>query len=137
MEVRKVIVGTFASNCYITADRIGGEGMIIDPGAEPVEILRVVKKLDAHIRLIILTHRHPDHVGAAAKVKEATGAHLASHAACAQYLPHSPAMYFPPATKARPNLNVSSLTETKSASAACVSPYCIHRAIPMRHLHLW
>lgn len=95
MEIRKVIVGTFASNCYIVADSIGGAGIIIDPGAEPVEILRVVKKLEARIRLIVLTHRHPDHVGAAAKVKEATGAELASHAACAQYLPHSPSYVFP------------------------------------------
>ena len=95
MEVRKIIVGTFASNCYIVADRIGGEGMIIDPGAEPVEILRVVKKLEADIKLIVLTHRHPDHVGAAARVKKVTGAELASHADCAQYLPHSPSYVFP------------------------------------------
>lgn len=95
MEVRKIIVGTYASNCYVIADREGGEGMIIDPGADPFEILRVVRKLGATIRLIVLTHRHPDHVGAAAKVKEATGADLASHIECAKYLPHSPS-YVPP-----------------------------------------
>ncbi len=66
------------------------QGMIIDPGAEPKEILRVVEKAGLKIELIVLTHRHPDHVGAAAQVKAATNAPLASHAECAKYLPHSP-----------------------------------------------
>ena len=85
MEVRKIIVGTFASNCYVIADHEGGDGMVIDPGAEPYEILKAVRKLKATIRLIVLTHRHLDHVGAASKVKEETGAKLASHADCASW----------------------------------------------------
>ena len=102
MEVRKIIVGTFASNCYVITDHEDGEGMIIDPGAEPYEILRVVRKLGATIRLIVLTHRHLDHVGAASKVKEETGAELASHADCAQYLPHSPSYVLPPGYEGPP-----------------------------------
>ena len=90
MIIRKLTVGPYASNCYIVGDEISREGMIIDPGAEPLEILRVVEKEKLNIKLIVLTHRHPDHVGAAARVKATLKAPLASHAECARYLPHSP-----------------------------------------------
>jgi hydroxyacylglutathione hydrolase len=90
MILRKLTVGPYASNCYIVGSEMTKQGIIIDPGAEPKEILRTVEKLGLDIKLIVLTHRHPDHVGAAAPVKAATGAPLAAHAECARYLPHSP-----------------------------------------------
>lgn len=94
MIVRKLVVGPYASNCYIVGSEATKEGMIIDPGAEPKEILRAVDKLGLKIKLIVLTHRHPDHVGAAAPVKEATGAGMAAHAECARYLPQSPSYVY-------------------------------------------
>jgi hydroxyacylglutathione hydrolase len=95
--IRKLQVGPIASNCYIVGSETNGEGMIIDPGADAPEILRVVNKLKLKVKLIVLTHRHPDHVGAAARVKQATGADVAVHAECARYLPQSPSyMYEPP-----------------------------------------
>ncbi len=90
MIVRKLVVGPYASNCYIIGSEATGEGMIIDPGAQAEDILRAVEKLGLTIKLIVLTHRHPDHVGASAQVKKATKAPLASHAECAKYLPQSP-----------------------------------------------
>jgi hydroxyacylglutathione hydrolase len=92
--VRKLVVGPYASNCYIVGSEATREGMIIDPGAEAKEILRTVEKLGLTIKLIVLTHRHPDHVGAAAQVKEATGAGMACHAECARYLPQSPSYVY-------------------------------------------
>jgi glyoxylase-like metal-dependent hydrolase (beta-lactamase superfamily II) len=92
--IRKLTVGPYASNCYIVGDEATKQGMIIDPGAEPKEILRVVEKLGLKIKLIVLTHRHPDHVGAAAQVKAAVKASLASHAECARYLPQSPSYIY-------------------------------------------
>jgi hydroxyacylglutathione hydrolase len=88
--IRKLVVGPYASNCYIVGSETTKEGMIIDPGANAPEILRTVEKLGLKINLIVLTHRHPDHVGAAAKVQATTKAELASHAECAKYLPQSP-----------------------------------------------
>jgi glyoxylase-like metal-dependent hydrolase (beta-lactamase superfamily II) len=87
--IRKLTLGPYASNCYIVGSETG-EGIIIDPGAGAKEILRTVERQGMKIKLIILTHRHPDHVGAAAPVKKATGAKLAVHAECARYLPQSP-----------------------------------------------
>lgn len=97
MIIRKLVVGPIASNCYIVGSESTKEGMIIDPGADADEILRNVEKLGLTIKLIVLTHRHPDHVGAAAQVKKALGVDVATHAECAQYLPQSPSyMYEPP-----------------------------------------
>ena len=94
MIIRKLTLGPYASNCYIVGDETSKEGMIIDPGAEAGEILRAIEKLGLKIKLIVLTHRHPDHVGAAAPVKKATGAPLAVHAECARYLPQSPSYVY-------------------------------------------
>ena len=65
MIVRKLVVGPYASNCYIVGSEATKEGMIIDPGANAREILQKVRELGLKIKLIVLTHRHPDHVGAA------------------------------------------------------------------------
>jgi hydroxyacylglutathione hydrolase len=100
--VRKLVVGPIASNCYIVGSETTREGMIIDPGADPKEIMRAVEKLGLTIKLIVLTHRHPDHVGAAAPVKEATGADMACHAECARYLPQSPSYIFEPPYEGAP-----------------------------------
>jgi hydroxyacylglutathione hydrolase len=87
--IRKLVVGPYASNCYIVGDEATKEGMIIDPGANAPEILKTVEKLGLKIKLIVLTHRHPDHVGATAQVLKATKAELTAHAECAKYLPQS------------------------------------------------
>jgi glyoxylase-like metal-dependent hydrolase (beta-lactamase superfamily II) len=100
--IRKITVGPYASNCYIVGSEKTKEGMIIDPGANAQEILRTVEKLGLKIKLIVLTHRHPDHVGAAARVKEATGAPLAVHAEMARYLPQSPSYIYEPPFEGAP-----------------------------------
>jgi hydroxyacylglutathione hydrolase len=87
--IRKLVVGPYASNCYVLGDEATKQGMIIDPGADAPEILKTVEKLGLKIKLVVLTHRHPDHVGAAAPVLKDTKAVLAAHAECAKYLPQS------------------------------------------------
>ena len=94
MLIRKLVVGPYASNCYIVGDEATKEGMIIDPGANAPEILRTVEKLGLKIKLIVLTHRHPDHVGATGQVLKATQAELAAHGECAKYLPQSPSYVY-------------------------------------------
>ncbi|OGO41259.1 MAG: hypothetical protein A2137_03655 [Chloroflexi bacterium RBG_16_58_8] len=102
MILRKLTVGPYASNCYIVGLEKTQEGMIIDPGAEAREILRTVEKTGVKIKLIILTHRHPDHVGAAAKVQQATGAPMACHEEMAKYLPQSPDYLYEPSFEGAP-----------------------------------
>ena len=67
------------SNCYIVGDKIGGDGIIIDPGAEADRIMETVERDKLTIRFIVLTHGHMDHVGALSEVKRATDADIAVH----------------------------------------------------------
>ena len=80
MIVEKLVVGPFASNCYIVGSQSNKEGMIIDPGDEAKQILKRVKDLKLDIKFIVLTHGHIDHTGALKEVREVTGAKVAIHA---------------------------------------------------------
>lgn len=79
MIVEKLVVGPFASNCYIVGSQSNKEGMIIDPGDEAKQILKRVKDLGLDIKFIVLTHGHIDHTGALKEVREVTGAKVAIH----------------------------------------------------------
>ncbi len=69
------------SNCYIVGSELTKEGLVIDPGAEPDAILKVINNLGIKIKLIVATHGHIDHVSAVNRIKEATGAPFAMHEA--------------------------------------------------------
>ena len=79
MILKMLVAGPFATNCYIVGSESTKEGMIIDPGDEAEEILKLVKDLELDIKLIVLTHGHLDHIGALKEVQEATGAEVAMH----------------------------------------------------------
>jgi hydroxyacylglutathione hydrolase len=81
MILETLVVGPFASNCYIVGSESSKRGIIIDPGAEAKVILETVKGLGLKIPLIVATHTHIDHVGALVPVKDGTGAELALHGA--------------------------------------------------------
>jgi len=86
VNIEKLELGPFASNCYIVGAESNKEGIIIDPGAEADNILETVEGLGLEVKLIVLTHAHIDHIGALKEVKEATGAEVAIHADDAQAL---------------------------------------------------
>lgn len=98
MIIRKLVVGPLASNCYIVGSESTSEGMIIDPADEAENILKTVQTLGLKIKVIVLTHGHPDHVGALKPVKEATGAEVAAHSDDAEWIQNQPlSMVFGPA----------------------------------------
>jgi glyoxylase-like metal-dependent hydrolase (beta-lactamase superfamily II)/8-oxo-dGTP pyrophosphatase MutT (NUDIX family) len=72
------------TNCYILGSR---ELVVVDPGtpyaAEQGELLAYLEGLcsqGAKVREIWLTHAHPDHTGAAARLSTAFGVRIAAHA---------------------------------------------------------
>ena len=81
MILKTLVVGPFASNCYIIGSESSKHGLIIDPGAEAKLILRTVSDLGLTISLILVTHTHIDHIGALVPVKEGTEAKFAIHEA--------------------------------------------------------
>jgi glyoxylase-like metal-dependent hydrolase (beta-lactamase superfamily II) len=84
MIVKTLVVGPFASNCFIVGSESTRKGIIIDPGADAKNILNTVRDQGFSIALIVATHNHIDHVGALRSVKDATGAKYAVHEADAK-----------------------------------------------------
>jgi len=74
-------VGMLQANTYIVGDKKSGQAFVIDPGAEAERILSVCAEKKVVVKRILLTHGHPDHVGAAAALKSATGATIHCHEA--------------------------------------------------------
>lgn len=70
VDVEYLVMGVLANNVYIVSD---GEGtFVVDPSCSADKIMAALggEALDA----IVLTHSHFDHTGAAAELREATGA---------------------------------------------------------------
>jgi len=86
MILKKLVVGPLASNCYILGSESSKEGIIIDPADEAERLEQTITELGLKIKLIVLTHGHPDHIGALKSLKEATNAEVAIHADDAQSL---------------------------------------------------
>ncbi|MBO8125835.1 MAG: MBL fold metallo-hydrolase [Firmicutes bacterium] len=79
MQVLRMPVGQLSTNCYLLYTEPGGQGALIDPGAETLTILTAIEKRRLDLKTILLTHGHADHIGAAAKVREKTGAKIYIH----------------------------------------------------------
>lgn len=77
-EIDRVIVTDFAANCYILWDA-QRDCVVIDPGGEPGELLQLLDKNHLKPGLILLTHGHCDHIGAATELCNMSGAKLAIH----------------------------------------------------------
>jgi glyoxylase-like metal-dependent hydrolase (beta-lactamase superfamily II) len=67
-------VGKLQCNCSVFGDESTREALVIDPGDEIESILEVVRRHGLAVKAIVITHAHIDHIGGAARMKEATGA---------------------------------------------------------------
>ncbi|MDR0434831.1 MAG: MBL fold metallo-hydrolase [Gracilibacteraceae bacterium] len=68
-------------NCYLFWCAETLAAAVIDPGCPARVVLTRAAALGLRIGVILLTHGHHDHIGAAAAVREATGAAVCVHAA--------------------------------------------------------
>jgi glyoxylase-like metal-dependent hydrolase (beta-lactamase superfamily II) len=75
VEVHKVSGAAFDGNVYLVMDE---KPILVDAGMMAGPILKNIKKFidPTKIEMIVLTHCHHDHSGAAPALKEATGAKL-------------------------------------------------------------
>jgi hydroxyacylglutathione hydrolase len=67
-------VGPLQCNCTILGDETTGEAMVVDPGDNIPQILAFLAQNKLTLKQIVITHGHIDHVGGAARLKQATGA---------------------------------------------------------------
>ena len=87
MDVRSLQLGALETNCWVVSDGIGGDAVVIDPGGDFDVLMRALG--DARVAAVILTHGHFDHLGAAARIVEQSGAPLLVHEADAERITHA------------------------------------------------
>lgn len=68
MRILTKTVGAFQENTYLVIDESTNRAVLVDPGAEPEQIVAMVRDSGAVLEAIWLTHGHLDHVGAVAGV---------------------------------------------------------------------
>jgi hydroxyacylglutathione hydrolase len=79
LMVRGVVVGVFAENCWIIGSRRTREGIVIDPGDQPDEILALARDMGVNVKIIANSHAHVDHILGVRDVQSATGAKFLMH----------------------------------------------------------
>lgn len=77
--VRGIVVGVFAENCWVIGSRRTREGIVIDPGDQPEEILALARDMGLNVKVIANSHAHLDHILGVRGVQEATGASFLLH----------------------------------------------------------
>lgn len=94
MFVKQMQVGHMAVFAYIVGDPASGEGLVIDPAANVDGIIRAVKENDIHIKYIVNTHGHVDHMKGNAEMKTKTGAQIIVHRDDAELVMFTPLPLF-------------------------------------------
>lgn len=67
--MHRIVVGELPTICYLIGDS-HKEGLIVDPGAEAEKIIERIKKKHFNTAMVVLTHSHYDHIGAAKEISE-------------------------------------------------------------------
>ncbi len=70
LELKMLVVGPVATNCYIGINKQTREAFVVDPGDEAAKIAGHLKNEGLKLAGILLTHGHFDHAGAAAELVE-------------------------------------------------------------------
>jgi glyoxylase-like metal-dependent hydrolase (beta-lactamase superfamily II) len=75
------------ANCYILDDE-AGTAIVLDPGDDSEGIVDYSVQQGLHVKAILATHGHIDHIGAVPKIKRALGCPFYLHSADMEILAH-------------------------------------------------
>lgn len=67
----EVFMGSYLVKCYLVTCLKTKESTVIDTGANPETIIKVVREKNANVTRILLTHNHPDHAWGLAELDRA------------------------------------------------------------------
>lgn len=62
MDIRRIELGGFMTNCYLVSGGAPGEALLIDPADNGPELVAALEKLKLEPAAILLTHGHFDHM---------------------------------------------------------------------------
>lgn len=74
-----LVVGPLGCNCYIVGDPETREAIVIDPGDDADALAASLAAKNLNVTAIIATHAHFDHILAAERLRELTGAPFHLH----------------------------------------------------------
>lgn len=70
MKIQTLPSGPLMVNTYLAVDEDTKKGFIVDPGGFDQRMMEAIKSENIHVKYIILTHGHGDHIGGVNKYKE-------------------------------------------------------------------
>ena len=73
MQVTRLPLGVYQTNCYIIYEENASSCCVLDPGGEAKKVLEFMSLRNLTLDAVLLTHGHFDHVGAVKDLHEATG----------------------------------------------------------------
>ena len=79
MILEKIVESRMGENTYVVGDEKSKKCIVVDPGANFVDIMNVVKRNNLEVEYVVLTHGHGDHITNVLKIKEATNAKIVAH----------------------------------------------------------
>ncbi len=62
LQIKRMPVGQIGTNCYLLEDTEAKTCAVIDPGDQPDDIDREIRKAGLKLTMILITHGHFDHV---------------------------------------------------------------------------
>ena len=81
MEIAIYTLGALMTNCYVLADDITKEAVIIDPADNADILLKEIDKKGYKLQAILLTHGHIDHIMAADEIRKRLNIPIYAHEA--------------------------------------------------------
>lgn len=72
-------LGSFGCNCSIIYSEITKEAIIIDPGNDASELIKIITRLGVTPKVLLHTHAHFDHIGESNIIKEKYNVPMALH----------------------------------------------------------
>jgi hydroxyacylglutathione hydrolase len=68
LKIETFTLGPLATNAYLLTHPERNEGIVIDPGMHPKPLIKRIQ--DIHIKAILLTHAHFDHIGGVDEIRK-------------------------------------------------------------------
>jgi hydroxyacylglutathione hydrolase len=86
LKIIRLEVGQLGANCYIVYCEKTLQGMVVDPGGNAQDIIKLLNREHITLQYIVNTHGHADHIGGNDEIKKSTGAAVLIHEADATML---------------------------------------------------